>query len=47
MGQPAVTIQQYIDQHKDLAIKEMKRTGVPASIKLAHGWTKSVSAKVQ
>jgi len=37
MGQPAVTIQQYIDQHKDLAIKEMKRTGVPASIKLAQG----------
>jgi len=37
MGQPAVTIQQYIDLHKDLAIKEMKRTGVPASIKLAQG----------
>jgi flagellum-specific peptidoglycan hydrolase FlgJ len=37
MGQPVATIQQYIDQHKDLAIKEMKRTGVPASIKLAQG----------
>lgn len=27
----------YINKHKDLAISEMKRTGVPASIKLAQG----------
>ncbi|HAL95941.1 MAG TPA: N-acetylmuramoyl-L-alanine amidase, partial [Chitinophagaceae bacterium] len=36
-SQPAEIIQQYIDQYKDLAIAEMKRTGVPASIKLAQG----------
>jgi hypothetical protein len=36
-AQPAEAIQQYIDQYKDLAIAEMKRTGVPASIKLAQG----------
>jgi flagellum-specific peptidoglycan hydrolase FlgJ len=27
----------YIDQYKDIAIKEMKRTGIPASITLAQG----------
>ncbi len=37
LAQPAATIQEYIDQYKDLAINEMKRTGVPASIKLAQG----------
>lgn len=36
-GQSVEVIQQYIDQYKDLAIVEMKRTGVPASIKLAQG----------
>ena len=36
-GQSVEVIQQYIDQYKDLAIAEMKRTGVPASIKLAQG----------
>lgn len=36
-AQPPATIQEYIDQYKDLAIKEMKRTGVPAAIKLAQG----------
>lgn len=30
-------IQQYISTYKDLAIEEMMRTGVPASIKLAQG----------
>jgi LysM repeat protein len=29
--------QEYIDQYKDLAMKEMKRTGIPASITLAQG----------
>jgi LysM repeat protein len=29
--------ERYINNHKDLAISEMKRTGVPASIKLAQG----------
>jgi len=30
-------IRNYINQYKDLAIEEMQRTGVPASIKLAQG----------
>ncbi len=30
-------VQQYINQYKDIAIEEMKRTGVPASITLAQG----------
>lgn len=30
-------VQQYIIQYKDIAIEEMKRTGVPASITLAQG----------
>lgn len=30
-------VQAYIDSYKDLAMDEMKRTGVPASIKLAQG----------
>ncbi|HVZ55092.1 MAG TPA: glucosaminidase domain-containing protein [Chitinophagaceae bacterium] len=36
-AQDPQTIQQYIDAYKDLAIREMIRTGVPASIKLAQG----------
>lgn len=32
-----MTIEEYIDIYKDLAIKEMIRTGVPASITLAQG----------
>jgi LysM repeat protein len=32
-----ITRQEYIEQYKDIAIKEMKRTGVPASITLAQG----------
>ena len=32
-----LTRQEYIDKYKDLAIKEMKRSGVPASITLAQG----------
>ncbi len=30
-------IQRYIDEYKELAMEEMQRTGVPASIKLAQG----------
>lgn len=33
----SLTVQQYIDTYKDLAIREMKRMGVPASITLAQG----------
>lgn len=36
-AQGADVIQNYIDTYKDLAIEEMLRTGVPASIKLAQG----------
>lgn len=31
------TRQEYIDTYKDLAVREMKRTGIPASITLAQG----------
>jgi len=36
-GQGKETIRQYIDQYGSLAMAEMQRTGVPASIKLAQG----------
>lgn len=36
-AQNAEVIKTYIDTYKDLAIAEMQRTGVPASIKLAQG----------
>jgi hypothetical protein len=36
-AQDASFIMEYIDSYKDLAIAEMKRTGVPASVKLAQG----------
>ena len=32
-----LTPEQYIATYKDLAIKEMKRMGIPAAIKLAQG----------
>ena len=35
----------YIDQYKDIAIKEMKRTGIPASIILAQGIVESNSGE--
>ncbi len=36
-----MTRQEYIEKYKDLAIKEMKRSGVPASITLAQGMLES------
>jgi LysM repeat protein len=36
-AQEKLTPQQYIEKYKDLAIREMKRMGVPAAIKLAQG----------
>jgi len=36
-GAQKITPEQYIEQYKDLAIREMKRMGVPASITLAQG----------
>jgi LysM repeat protein len=38
-----VSTQEYINQYKDLAISEMKRTGIPAAIKLAQGILESGS----
>jgi hypothetical protein len=35
--QPSEAVTSYINQFKELAIEEMQRTGVPASIKLAQG----------
>ena len=32
-----ITAEQYIQMHKDMAIREMKRMGVPAAITLAQG----------
>jgi flagellum-specific peptidoglycan hydrolase FlgJ len=32
-----MTAQEYVQEYKDLAIKEMKRMGVPAAITLAQG----------
>lgn len=36
-AQQSELVKEYISQYKDLAIAEMQRTGVPASIKLAQG----------
>ncbi|RYY19234.1 MAG: LysM peptidoglycan-binding domain-containing protein [Chitinophagaceae bacterium] len=36
-AQPGEIVQEYIKAYKELAMEEMKRTGVPASIKLAQG----------
>ncbi|MDQ6890232.1 MAG: LysM peptidoglycan-binding domain-containing protein [Bacteroidota bacterium] len=32
-----ITVQQYVEDHKDIAIREMKRMGIPAAITLAQG----------
>ena len=32
-----ITAEQYIEQYKDIAVSEMKRTGVPAAVTLAQG----------
>ena len=36
-GAQKTSIEDYIQTYRDLAIQEMKRTGVPAAIKLAQG----------
>jgi len=38
-----ITVEQYINTWKDLAISEMKRSGIPASIKLAQGILESAN----
>lgn len=40
-GKPNSSVESYIENYKDLAIKEMKRTGVPASITLSQGIVES------
>ncbi len=42
---PTGTAESYIENYKDLAISEMKRTGVPASITLAQGMIESGMGK--
>ena len=44
-AQDSLTIQQYIDQYKGVAIAEMQRTGVPAAITLAQGIHESSAGK--
>ena len=36
-GAQKISVQEYIEQYKDIAIREMKRMGVPAAITLAQG----------
>jgi hypothetical protein len=36
-GQRKMTVEQYIEMYKDIAMDEMRRHGIPASIKLAQG----------
>ncbi len=38
-----ISRQDYVEQYKDIAVKEMKRTGIPASITLAQGILESDS----
>lgn len=38
-----ISVEEYIEQFKDIAINEMKRSGVPASITLAQGILESES----
>jgi LysM repeat protein len=42
-AQEKMTAEQYIETYKDIAIAEMKRTGIPASITLAQGLIESGS----
>lgn len=44
-AQPSVDIIDYINTYKQLAIEEMQRTGVPASIKLAQGIHETFAGK--
>jgi flagellum-specific peptidoglycan hydrolase FlgJ len=36
-AQPSQVIKEYVLKYKDIAIEEMRRTGVPAAITLAQG----------
>ena len=45
LAQPSTDIVEYINNYKQLAIDEMQRTGVPASIKLAQGIHETYAGK--
>ena len=45
IAQPSADIIEYINKYKQLAIDEMQRTGVPASIKLAQGIHETYAGK--
>src|SRR5688572_2159464 len=45
LAQPSADILEYINNYKQLAIDEMQRTGVPASIKLAQGIHETYAGK--
>jgi hypothetical protein len=44
-AQPTVDVIEYINTYKQLAMEEMKRTGIPASIKLAQGIHETYAGK--
>lgn len=44
-AQPAANIVEYINAYKHLAMEEMKRTGIPAAIKLAQGIHETYAGK--
>lgn len=46
-AQQSELVKTYIEQHKDLAIAEMQRTGVPAAIKLAQGINETLAGTSQ
>ena len=45
LAQPSADVLEYINNYKQLAIEEMQRTGVPASIKLAQGIHETYAGK--
>jgi flagellum-specific peptidoglycan hydrolase FlgJ len=44
-ARPVTLSEKYIDEYKELAISEMERTGIPASIKMAQALLESQSGK--
>ena len=36
-AQKEMTVEEYIDRYKDISIREMEKSGIPASITLAQG----------
>lgn len=42
---PISVQERYMDQYKDMAMSEMKRSGIPASIKMAQGIMESQAGR--